>query len=163
MRWTTSLLLATITVARCGVVTSPSRHGQAVSIARFGEGTPYTYYSGVRDSMRVVIRDSTDWRRYWAAINGPMRPPPPLPEVDFARSVVVVAAMGQRSSGGYSITLDSAYRTRQALRIVVVRRLPGSGCVLTATRTAPVDVGRVEDVPDSVVFIERSEVEGCKP
>ncbi len=154
------LLLATAVPARCGLTTS-SPAGRTVPIARFGERAPYTYFSGVRDSLRIVIRDSTEWRRYWTAINGPMRPEPPLPPVDFRRNVVVIAAMGQRSSGGYSIVLDSAYQTRRAVRIHVTGRLPGSGCVLAATRTAPVDVAVLPEVPDSVVFVERQQVEGC--
>lgn len=51
------------------------------------------------------IASASEWRQLHAQVNNQWMNPPPPPAVDFSRDGVLVVAMGQRSSGGYGLTL----------------------------------------------------------
>jgi hypothetical protein len=127
-----------------------------------GQRTSFTT-SGVMDQLRLVVRDRDTWVQVWNRINS--RPDsPPLPEIDFTREMLVVAAMGWRPSSGYQIVIDTACLYEQYPRLeVVVRsidntRCPGLG-VFTVV-TAPVDVVRLPRTERPVILRE-TEVSDC--
>lgn len=122
----------------------------------------FTYSSGITESRRMVIRDEPAWRTAWAEIwarTGPT--PPPLPVVDFTQDMILLAALGQRNSGGYSIMIDSASRAAGGIVVWVTKLTPGK-CGTTAALTQPVDLARMPQVAGNVEFREREAVSpGC--
>jgi hypothetical protein len=138
------------------------RAGEPLPIGRFrSEPAGYTAYSGIDDSMRVVIADATNWRLYWERVHARVRPVPALPAVDFARDMVILAALGTRRSGGYGVRVDSAYDAGEFVDVVVWRSAPGAGCLVTAAFTQPVDVVRIPSRKVPVRFRERATIEPC--
>ena len=136
--------------------------GQPLPISRFrSEPAGYTAYSGIEDSLRVVIADTTRWRLYWHRVHARVRPVPPLPAVDFARDIVILAALGTRRSGGYGIRVDSAYDSGEFVEVVVWSSAPGAGCLVTAALTQPVDVVHIPARRVPVRFRERATTESC--
>lgn len=132
-------------------------------VVRFtGAPGSYAYYSGIDDSLHVVIRDRPRWRQFWTSIHSRILPRPTLPEVDFGREIVLLAAMGRRPSGGFSLRIVAATESADVLRVDVERREPGRGCILSAAVTSPVDIARVESRADSVLFVEHRRVEDCR-
>src|SRR3954468_2011565 len=126
------------------VLLGASARAQHPAVTRFGDPTDgFAQYSGIRDSQRVVIRDSTAWHRYWADIHRPFIPAPAPPPVDFTREVVLLAAMGTRPSGGFVIRIDSATVGAARLLVQVTQIVPGKGCVVPTVITQPVDMVRV--------------------
>jgi hypothetical protein len=85
------------------------------------------------------------------------------PAVDFNRDVVIVAAAGQRPTGGHEIAVTRVTQTQGGLTVEVVERAPGPNCMTTASLTQPVDI---VIVPVSGVrswnFVERKEIRGCQ-
>lgn len=132
-----------------------------LALGRFGGTPPFAYYSGIADSLRLVVRDAESWRAQWDALNREMRPQPPLPTVDFAREMVVIAALGARGSGGWSIVVDSAVWRGGTTAIYLRRLAPGRGCFTTAAVSSPVDVVRVPRSDAPVRFVERLVREDC--
>jgi hypothetical protein len=127
----------------------------------------FTAYSGIGESLRMVIRDRDAWRDIWKEIHSPKgygsgTELPPLPEIDFSREMVVVAALGARPSSGYSIIVDRAYERDDRLEIAVRTTSPGKGCMALAVVTAPVDVVRLPKTDRSVVFRETEITHNCK-
>ena len=57
----------------------------------------FRYNSGVETAMRETLRDTAAWRTLWTRLTSRVGPPVPLPEVDFAREMVLVAALGERT------------------------------------------------------------------
>jgi len=91
---------------------------------------PFTNNSAIWDSLRVVIRDTEAWRKIWEWIHhNPGQQFPPLPEIDFSREMVVVAALGGRPTGGYGIIVDRAYERDNRLEIIVRSQTPGKTCI----------------------------------
>src|SRR5687768_7556191 len=84
----------------------PTQPSGPVTLERFGRtDASLTYSSAIAAPLRAVVRDATTWRGAWATIWGDVSPAPALPTVDFSRDMVVVAALGQRPTGGFSIVI----------------------------------------------------------
>src|SRR5689334_13721414 len=66
----------------------------------------HEYYSGLRQPARKVITNDADWRTTWSTYMANRGTPPAAPAIDFARYEVIVAALGERNSGGYDITIS---------------------------------------------------------
>jgi hypothetical protein len=115
---------------------------------------------GVGDPTRAVIRDSTAWEAFWTEAHALMEPMPPIPAVDFTSSMLLVAALGTRSSGGHRVTIDSVARGA-TLRVFVTAVAPGPDCMTTLSITWPVQVVRVPRFDGSVEFVEAERVQPC--
>lgn len=136
--------------------------GTPVPVTRLRPGYTFTLNSGYTAPARQVVRTEGEWRAAWARLHETMAPQPALPEIDFAREMVIVAALGQRSNGGYAILVDSVYDAGSTLRAVVRRSSPGARCIVTASLTQPADVVRVPATARGVTFVDRDEVHDCR-
>ena len=116
---------------------------------------------GLGDPTRAVIRDSLAWEQFWNQAHALLEPAPPPPSVNFADSMLLVAALGTRSTGGFSVAIDSVSRG-SALRIFVTSIAPGPRCVSTMAISWPVQVVRVARVAGSVAFVESERTEQCE-
>jgi hypothetical protein len=122
---------------------------------------------GVRDSVRLVVRDPAEFGALWRRVTAGQGSPPPLPAVDFGREMVLAVAAG-RMQPNDRIRVDS----------VGVRRGPGpdgkmrgelavlvrttAGCRRFPTASFPVQLVRVRKYDGPVRFVERRERgEGC--
>lgn len=140
----------------------------AMAPKRPGPRTSFTTGGGIWDQLRVVVRDRESWLDVWKRIHrpdpnrGPYPEPPPLPEIDFSREMVVVAAMGRRPTSAYAIIIDSAYERDDQLEVVVRSVENRKGCGAFTMMTAPVDIVRLPKTERSVVFREIEVVPDCK-
>ncbi|HUR93874.1 MAG TPA: protease complex subunit PrcB family protein [Gemmatimonadales bacterium] len=106
--------------------------GDALQIRRIGQWST----SGITAPARLVIRDDTAYARFWTDLGGGGS----RPSVDFTRDVVIVAASGQKATGGHAIAVERVTRSGQGLAVEVVETAPGAGCMITQSLTQPVDV-----------------------
>jgi hypothetical protein len=120
------------------------------------------YDSGMTTKQRLVIRDGAAWADVWKQITSPFQPVPPVPEVDFAKNVLIVAAMGTRSSGGYSIAVDGVRIVAGGAKVSVTEESPGSGCFTTQALTAPVAVVVVRRFAGEATFAEHTSQHACE-
>ena len=121
----------------------------------------YQYSSGYADSARLVIRDEAAWSDVWTRLVSNSGPKPALPSVDFATEMLIVATLGTRSSGGYSIKVTAAEQLTDHIAVTILRTSPGRSCGTTAALTAPADVVRMRRSDLPVRFIEQSTVHEC--
>lgn len=143
-----------------GATSSPGSHIPMVRLR--AEPYSFTYSSGLQQRARLVVRDVASWQTLWNEIHS-NRSYVPLPVVDFSREMIVVAALGARSSGGFSILLDEASEdTDGTIQVTVHSISPGRSCVVTAAFTQPVDIARVPRREGPIRFIERSSVSTCE-
>jgi hypothetical protein len=108
-------------------------------------------FSGYDLPQRFVVRDSATMAFVWETIFTGVSPRPDMPTIDFSRYMVLVAALGARSTSGYDILLDSAASTADGLVVTVRIVSPGNRNVLQVI-TRPVDVGVVPRLPGPVAF-----------
>jgi hypothetical protein len=134
--------------------------GEPVQFIRLQEYFP-AYDSGFGEQARLVVASQAEWETAWRHVWHGHSPVPAAPAVDFDREVVLVAAMGGRSSGGYQIEVTQA--VAQAARVVVrvVETSPGSGCFVTAGFSEPVDVVKLPRTPLPIEFRTVKVVNEC--
>lgn len=122
----------------------------------------FRYYGGIRDARRTVIRGDAKWRATWDEITATVTPRPPLPEVDFSRDEVILAAAGTRSSGGYTIEILSVYEDEGERSAIVLETRPASSCGVTTAITHPLAAVLVPRSAAPVRFVERSALHDCQ-
>jgi hypothetical protein len=110
--------------------------------------------SAFTEPTRLVVRNEEAWAEAWAAIHGPVSELPPRPVVDFTQEMILVAALGPRASGGYTVTFSAVTAAGDGLRATVQESAPGSGCVSAAVITSPVVAVRVPRVEGAVQFVD---------
>jgi PrcB C-terminal len=156
-----SFLLLTLALSACSSPTSADEQSP-LTLTRLGpEGASLAYYSGLRDPQRLVIRDQATWQQTWSTIWSRTSPVPALPAADFDREMLIVAALGERPSGGFSILINGVTETANGVTVSVRSVSPGSGCITTLALTQPVDIARVTRRDGLVAFSETSAVQSC--
>ena len=117
--------------------------------------------SGITARERLVIRDPTEWPTMWSRIHAAQSPPPAVVQPDFNAEMAVVAALGEKPSGGFDIVIDSVTRHERGSIVYVTERSPGSGCMTTAVVTQPVHAVRAPKTDGTIWWRERSLVDNC--
>jgi hypothetical protein len=136
---------------------------ESVALVRLRPGDlPFLQNSGLRDSLRTVIRDRAAFAELWARMYASYGERPAVPDVDCEREMIVVAALGTRGTGGFGIYLDSASIAGNTLLVHVRRVEPGPNCGTTQALTEPVDLARVPRDARPVRFVEHSAVHQCE-
>jgi hypothetical protein len=121
---------------------------------------------GIQDSVRTVVRDASTLRLFWQQATAGQDSPPPVPTVDFAREMVLVAAAGRMTLED-EIRVDSVRVRREtdasgrAEEVMSVLVSTVEGCGNFRAPAFPVDVVRVRRFEGRVSFIERRERAAC--
>lgn len=118
----------------------------------YGRRMPYLM-GGISERSRLVIRSREEFEKLWQQITRQVSDKPPLPEVDFAREMLIVAAMGAQPER-YEIIIDSACEVDNQLEVSVrsTRFLPCGANVGVLPQT--LDIVRVPKTDLPVVFRE---------
>lgn len=156
------LLLTATAIASlaCGRGTNlPAAQGDSVPLTVIST-TPYSAYT---EPQRVVLRTPEAWSGAWATIWAGAVPQPPLPDVDFEREVVVLAAAGVYPQRGPSITMPSAALAAGAVRVTVLEVAPGSECVVAPVQSSPVVAARMPHFDGEIGFADVRTVHSCGP
>jgi len=159
-------LLAALALSGC--VSSSSGHLTAppvsIAVTRITPTAPaILYYSGLTSSARLVIADQASLEAVWGRIFAGVVPPPPVPSVDFTRERVLVAALGQRPTGGFGIQLERADLDDSEVIVNVLSTSPGRLCVVSQAVTQPVDIVMIPAGQAPVRFEESSAIVDCTP
>jgi hypothetical protein len=163
VRCSTVALAVMLGLGACSDAASPPREpGANIPVIRLrSEPYPFAFYSGLDKPDRIVIRDPVTWQMVWKDIWRGFSEVPPVPAVDFSSEMIVVAALGARSTGGYGILIDRANEIAHGGISVTIRSISPLNCVVTEAFTQPVDIARLP-IRATVEFTERSEVHQCQ-
>ncbi|HEX5869362.1 MAG TPA: protease complex subunit PrcB family protein [Longimicrobium sp.] len=135
--------------------------GEPVQLARLQEYFP-AYNSGFEERTQLVVRTQAEWEQAWRRMWKNHSPVPAAPAVDFEREVLVLAAMGTRSSGGYRVQVQHAAAHPDHVVVRVIETSPGGGCVTTAALSEPVDVARLPRTDLPIRFRVVETVHECR-
>ena len=116
---------------------------------------------GISQHARLVIRERAEFNELWNQMMQPVSDKPPLPEVDFSREMLIVAAMGPKPSP-YEIIIDSACEVDNQLEVSVRSTrfiLCGANVGLLPLT---VDIVRLPKTDLPVVFRETEFTSDCK-
>lgn len=120
----------------------------------------YDNGGGIQDSVRVVIRSAEEFAALWRQATSLQTSPPPVPEVDFEREMVIVVGAGrmttedqiQVDSLGLRRTLAPDGRSIQVLSAMI--RI-AEGCRRFQIDAYPLEIVRVRRFDGPVDFVEK--------
>lgn len=112
-----------------------------------------------------IIRNQTDWESYFyattAAITYPESMAPIAPVLDFENYQVISGGLGGRSSGGYSIAIDSVHELESSMVVHVLDVIPGPGCVVSFWLTNPSITFLVKKTDKPIKFTVSTLINPC--
>ena len=157
---------ATIALAACAApAPDPEPVGndnaaQLLELRRDSSIRALRYSNGLSEPATMVIRDANQWRMTWAAITS-NHSPMPVPEVDFSRDMVVLVALGTRSTGGYTAAIERIQRTAEGISVDYLAQSPGDRCGTTAALTQPMDFVFIARVEGPATFTRHDQTFDC--
>ena len=113
-------------------------------------------------AAQQVVRDQAAWQALWTRLHVNASPAPALPAVDFTRDMVVVAAMGMKSHGGYKIAITAAAEDAGKVTVEVTETSPGARCMNAMMMTSPVIVAKLPRRAGDVTFNVVRKVVDCQ-
>ena len=116
---------------------------------------------GISHRARLVIRDRDEFNEFWQELVRSASEKPALPEVNFSREMIIVAAMGRQQSSGYEVVIDSACEVDNRFE-VFVRSTHFLKCGLQLEGVEPVDIVRLPKTNLPVAFREIEVTSDCK-
>lgn len=168
--WVLSLVLAATVLAGCGggggaggaVTSGPTPAAFAWEPVPAASRLYYDNSGGVRDSLRVVVRDAGTLGVIWAQATSGQSSPPPPPAVDFDREMILLVAAG-RKTAEEQIRVDSlAVQNLRGERTLFAVVQLTEGCGRFNIDAWPLEIVRVSRVNGPVEFVERrTRTAGC--
>lgn len=108
----------------------------------------YSAYAEITPRL-VLIQTQAEWEQFWSTdLEGNKLPVPPAPQIDFQTQVVLAAFTGQKSTGGYGVSVTDVNTNTVTgsadVAVYVNQQVPAAGAVLTQALTSPAQVVSVE-------------------
>lgn len=124
--------------------------GESVTYSTIEKGTT----SGFQSPLQMFITSEKDWIELWEKRQGLGAPKNTHPAVDFTRDVVIVAALGAKNTGGYSIEIAKIIRTKENIEVTVRIGSPPEGTKPGGGPTSPFVLARMKKPEKPVTFKE---------
>lgn len=154
----TALALVGVSVGGCNGGPAASR--SAASAPSLHE--VYTSsVSGLVEPQRSVLTDDADWTSLWSTVTANESPAPARPAIDLTQQSVIVAALGQRPTGGFSIHIDSIRGAGGGRDVFVTTTRPGPTCATTQAMTQPVHIVTAPATAGPTRFVEAETTKDC--
>lgn len=126
-----SLFVCLLSVGLFGCVSI--KGAQPLPIRSLAKGA----FSGIREARQEVINDAAHWEKLWNQHGTSTGSAEKIPAVDFSKEMVIVATMGTRRTGGYSIEIVRVAPTGKTLSIAIKQGSPPPGAITIQALTAP--------------------------
>lgn len=91
-------------------------------------------------SREVTIQNAVEFREYWKSIS---EEECPVNEVDWKQEMLVAIHLGNQSSTGYNVLVETVEMARDGIVVSYVKQVPASGQKVSRSRTSPYVIVRV--------------------
>ena len=128
------------------------------SDARWLPLTPYPGWSGLGQNSGppnetfVAVRSQKEWDKLLTQLGWPSPKGSTPPVIDFQKSTLLVAALGTRPTGGYSVLFQGAFDDGAAIHAFLLEARPGPNCTATTAITHPIAVALIPRSSEPVDF-----------
>jgi hypothetical protein len=137
-RWRFSVALLVV-----GMCTAMNAQSTFTSIAR-GDA------SGQQTARQVTIRTAAEWKALW----NDHAPTEKMPQVDFAKTMVVGIFLGSKPSAGHDVEIVGVRMQDTELLVEYVQRQPGRGTMVAQILTEPFHLVSVPAQAGPVRFVQ---------
>jgi hypothetical protein len=116
----------------------------------------------INKSTRELIRDDATLRQRWRELGGPTT----VSKINFQRTVVILVALGTRSTTGYEVQVRELRLSGNELHVFVDLIVPGAECVVGAEVQSPAIIVTASmrmsaTAPPKLVFHDRTFATDC--
>ena len=94
-------------------------------------------FSGIREVKQEVVKSADAWEKVWKQHNTAAGGSDKIPAVDFSKEMVIVATMGTKRTGGYTIEIVGVEPHDKTLRISLKKTSPPPDAMTIQALTAP--------------------------
>jgi hypothetical protein len=140
----------TLLTATLALATLLQDQAESVNFSTIDKGTT----SGFQAPLQMYVVSEKEWIDLWEKRQGSGAPQRTHPAVDFSRDVVVVAALGSKLTGGYSLEVSKIVRTKENIEVTVRIGSPAPGSTPRAGSTSPFVLVRMRKPDKPVTFKE---------
>lgn len=119
-------------------------------------------FTGFENAERRVIRNVIEWTIAWERVHRNYSPKPPLPAIDFTREQIILVALGERRTSGYSVHINGASSNGDETTVRLESWSPGPACITLDVITFPIDLAKMPRTTGRVVFEEDQTVRPCR-
>jgi hypothetical protein len=151
LRLNIAVLVMLAFIAGCGREAThaqrPTQDGETRrDFAALTGGAVSPHYGGLAQPEYRVVTSREVWAELWRELEPRTsreqgQPAPnPVPDIDFQQRVLIVAAMGTRPNGGYSVEISSLVESSQRIVVTVTEQVAGPKCLTTQAITHPVAI-----------------------
>lgn len=146
LRLNSAVLVTSAFIAGCGGQAPSQDGGIRRDFAPLTGDVVSPYYAGLAQPEYLVVNSREKWQEVWQELEPRtsrqqgQASPNPLPDVDFRKSVLIIAAMGSRRTGGYSVAISSVVETPWRIVVTVAEQSPGPKCATTQAVTHPIAI-----------------------
>ena len=74
-------------------------------------------HCNIKEAKNVVITNKEELQNIYARINMTRRPGVPLPKIDFDKETVLGIFLGEKSTAGYQVKVDSIVKSNKELQV----------------------------------------------
>lgn len=114
----------------------------------------------LRETLNLVIRDEDALQALWGTTE-PVTGETEFPSVDFSTEMVIVAAMGERGSSGYIISIDKVVEDEDGIQVYITETSPADDCINLTVMTAPHHIVKIPQSDKEVTFNINREINPC--
>jgi len=141
-RWMTGLarspLWALIAAVAAAMPLAAADHGWLHVIPYSGES------SGLASESFRAVRSEKEWDDLSAQlVLQPSKGDVHAPGIDFEKFTVLVAALGSRPTGGFSVLVQGAFDNGRTIEVYVLEVRPGPDCTVITTVTHPIAIALI--------------------
>jgi hypothetical protein len=122
--------------------------GESVSFSTIDKGST----SGFTSPLEMFLTSQKDWVDLWAKREVGTGPKKNAPTIDFDKDIVIVAALGMKNTGGYTIEITRIVRTPDDLTVYVKRTEPAAGSTPSGKPTSPFVLAKIRKPDKPVTF-----------
>lgn len=112
------------------------------------------YRSGIREPLQVVIRSQAEWSALWRKHSSELYSTPPT--VLFDQEIAVAVFLGEKTTGGYDITIVRAEQNADELVIHYQEKTPAPGSPAIQVFQQPFHIVRINREVGSKVTFRRA-------
>ena len=110
------------------------------------------FYGGMTDSKFIVIKDETTLNEIYKLINKSKSPGIKIPIINFEKETVLVLFLGEKSSGGHSISVEQILDENEKVTVKYKVTLPKLGEMVTTVMTQPYCIIKIPITSKEIIF-----------
>lgn len=108
-----------------------------------------------------TILDKEEFKKVWDIAFANFMNKKSLPEIDFENKMVLLVAMGEHNSGGYTIKINKIEEFDENIVVTIGEKKPGKTCMTTSVMTYPYQIVSLKKSEKEVIFKTIEKVYEC--